>query len=210
MCSCGKENKRVEPGIDQVRSVCELATLKCYYNNVIKSEKDSGSGLWGWLKKDRKFWIEYTGTVKIGIDASCLKIELKDDDTIVVSIPEAKIMSTDVDENTLSEDSFILSEDGWLIKNKISAEDQSEAIKVAEKKMKDTVQQNKSLFATAQDRAKKMIKNYIDQIGNRIGKKYRIEWEQIESENNDETGDESESNESVDEDAEDDEKNEEE
>ena len=32
------------PDISQIRSICELATLECYYHNVAKSIKEKGKG----------------------------------------------------------------------------------------------------------------------------------------------------------------------
>lgn len=35
----------LEPDLAQIRSICDLATLECYYHNVAKSTKEKGSGL---------------------------------------------------------------------------------------------------------------------------------------------------------------------
>ena len=63
----------LEPDLAQIRSICDLATLECYYHNVAKSTKEKGSGLAHLGEKERKFWIEYTGVVKIGIEMSDVK-----------------------------------------------------------------------------------------------------------------------------------------
>ena len=73
LSGCGKSEdkeaaKSTEPDIMQVRSICKLATVECYYHNVAKSEKPAGTGIWHFGEKDRQFWIEYTGTMKLGID----------------------------------------------------------------------------------------------------------------------------------------------
>ncbi len=65
-----------EPALSQVRSICELATLECYYHNVAKSTKTKGTGLAHVGEKERKFWIEYTGVARIGIDMS--DVNMKD------------------------------------------------------------------------------------------------------------------------------------
>ncbi|MDO4976990.1 MAG: hypothetical protein Q4E53_06985 [Eubacteriales bacterium] len=46
LCSCSTE-KQVEktvpePNISQIRLICELSTLECYYHNVAKSVKKEG------------------------------------------------------------------------------------------------------------------------------------------------------------------------
>ena len=35
------------PDLGQVRSICSLATLECYYHNVAKSTKTAGGGITG-------------------------------------------------------------------------------------------------------------------------------------------------------------------
>ena len=39
------ENTVSKPELSQIRSICELATLECYYHNVAKSTKTKGIGL---------------------------------------------------------------------------------------------------------------------------------------------------------------------
>ena len=53
-CGCGKEKQTVD--FSGIKSICELATLKCYYHNVAKSTKEKGSGLAHLGEKERKFW----------------------------------------------------------------------------------------------------------------------------------------------------------
>ena len=43
-----KEDENIvvnKPALSQIRSICELATLECYYHNVEKSAKAKGTGL---------------------------------------------------------------------------------------------------------------------------------------------------------------------
>lgn len=55
-------------------AICELSTMDCYYHNVAKYfEKDAQKGFLGIGKKDKRFWIEYSGVVQMGID--CLPCE---------------------------------------------------------------------------------------------------------------------------------------
>lgn len=96
--------KEIIPQSSQMKSICELATMDCYYHNVAKYNEEDASGIWLW-KKDRKFWIEYAGVVTVGIDASLVNMEVKDD-TITITLPPAKILGCKVDESTLTEDSF--------------------------------------------------------------------------------------------------------
>ena len=157
-----------EPSDMQIRSICELATLKCYFHNVAKSNKVSDS----WFKKDREFWIEYTGVAKIGIDVS--KVNMKFDKEIVtVTLPNAELLGIDILDKDLNEDSYIHSGDG-LIKNKITADDQSAAINTAQNDMAKSVRENTALLISARDRAQRMIENYINKLGELSGVDYKI------------------------------------
>ena len=57
LSGCGKsedkeEAKSTEPDIMQIRSICKLATVECYYHNLAKSEKSAGTGIWHLGEKD--------------------------------------------------------------------------------------------------------------------------------------------------------------
>lgn len=167
------------PGIAQIRSICELATLECYYHNVAKSVKFKEEGITHLGEKDRTFWIEYTGTVKLGIDMSQVSMDITDHN-VTITIPEAEVLEVSVDDKSYNENSYIMSQDGWN-SNKITAEDTTEAVKVAKEKMKQTAMENSSLLLSAQERAKKLIENYLLRLGDSVGVEYNINWKYIDS-----------------------------
>ena len=174
-CSEVKKEEIVEePEITQIRNICNLATLDCYYHNVAKSVKKAQSGIKGLGEKDRTFWIEYTGIARLGIDMSEVNMIVRGDQ-IEIAIPEAKVIKITVDKKSFNEESIIASEDG-LNKNKITAEDQVMAIQVAQKEMEETVMENSTLLLSAQNRAKVLIENYIKQLGEAAGINYQIKW----------------------------------
>ena len=173
---CSKQDVlEVEPDITQIRSICNLATLECYYHNVAKSTKTAGTNMSDWFEKDREFWIEYTGVAKIGIDMSKVSMEITED-TVTVHMPEAKLLSVDILESDLNEGSYIANKDGWFNTNKITAEDQTSAINDAQNEMATSVKENSTLLLNARIRAEKLIENYIIQIGDITGVPYRIKW----------------------------------
>lgn len=175
MCSCSAEKKVInKPEITQIRSICNLATLECYYHNVAKSVKTTGEGIAHWGEKERKFWIEYTGVAKVGVDMSKVTMEI-DGTNVIISIPDAELMNISVEESTLNEESYISSADG-LNSNKITAEDQTAAIENAQKEMEESVKNNSALLLSAQSRAKDLIKNYIECLGEVSGMEYEITW----------------------------------
>lgn len=59
--SCAKK-QTIKPQVLQMKSICELATMECYYHNVAKYTEEDAEGILFW-KKDKKFWIEYSGIV---------------------------------------------------------------------------------------------------------------------------------------------------
>lgn len=173
-CGNQEEAKVPEPEIEQVRSICNLATVQCYYHNVAKSEKKAEKGITHLGEKDRKFWIEYTGIANLGIDVAEVKMKV-DGTEIEVTLPEARLLNISIDRETLNEDSYISSADG-LNKNEITADDQTKAINQAQQEMEKTVAANTTLLLNAQNRAKKLIENYIVQLGEAAGVEYHITW----------------------------------
>lgn len=162
-----------KPDLTQVRAICNLATLETYYHNVAKIEKSAGSGISHWFEKDRKLWIEYTGTAKIGIDMSKVNMQINEEN-ITVTLPKAQLLSIDIKE--ISEESYMYSNDSWINKNEFTPEEETEAINIAQNKMKTNVENNSQLLLNAQSRAKDLIEQYLIQIGEWTDINYEITW----------------------------------
>lgn len=178
LTACGTPAEPAEPvtppQVEKIRSICELATLECRYNNVARSVKKAPPGFTHIGEKDRIFWVEYTGIARIGIDLSAVSIEL-DGDTVTVTLPAARTLSISVDESTLDQSAFYLSEDG-INPNPITAEDQITAIRAAQEDMTARVAENTALMVQARDRAQKLIENYIRKVGDAAGVTYELRW----------------------------------
>ena len=173
--SCGqKEQKMVEePKVSQVKSICELAVMDCYYHNVAKYFEEDASGIWLW-KKDKKFWNEYSGVVRIGIDASQVQMEVKDKQ-VEITMPKARVMNCTVDAATLNTDSFIVASDSA----KVEAEDQTKAFREAQKNMEEEASGDSALLAAAQQRAQNLLEEYVKNVGSVTGTEYTITWKYI-------------------------------
>ena len=119
--SCGSKEEvpDIEPQISQMRSICELAVMECYYHNVAKFKEEDASGFWLW-KKDKHFWIEYSGIVELGIEASLVEMEVSGD-TVSITLPPAEVKNCKVDSASLTEDSFIVDKNSA----QIDAEDET-------------------------------------------------------------------------------------
>ena len=172
--SCAKEIKNIAPETSQMKSICELAVMECYYHNVAKYKEENATGIL-WWEKDRHFWMEYAGVVTIGVDTSLMNIEVKDEN-VTITIPPAKVLGCKVDETTLTEDSFIVAQNSA----KVEAEHQTEAFKSAKDKLESEAKSNFTLLAAAQQRVQKLLEDYVTNIGNSVGKTYKIKWVYLE------------------------------
>ena len=172
--SCAKEIKNIAPETSQMKSICELAVMECYYHNVAKYKEENATGIL-WWEKDRHFWMEYAGVVTIGVDTSLMNIDVEGEN-VTITIPPAKVLGCKVDETTLTEDSFIVAQNSA----KVEAEHQTEAFKSAKDKLESEAKSNFTLLAAAQQRVQKLLEDYVNNIGNSVGKTYKIKWIYLE------------------------------
>lgn len=182
------EQASAEPDLNEIRSICELATLQCKYHNVARSVKHKGTG---WKNKgeiDRKFWIEYQGTVEISFDASKLQQE-QNGSKIDITLPEPTI-TCNIVEGSWNKDSYIIQPDTGKFagvipnKNSISVDDQTQAVVTAQKDMEKQVRNNSALLKTAEAQAGELIRNYINQIGELTGTQYQVTIHTTDAEGN--------------------------
>lgn len=157
-----------------VNTICELAALRSYYHNVALYEKQpDGLFKYGIAKYGyKKLWLEYSGTVEIGIDASLIQIGAPTSDgTVSVYVPDAKVLNVDADERTLSEP---ISETGWL--TPITGEDEANAYAAAQQAMRDEAEHDEALLRRAKNNAKLLLEQYIINTGRAIGVEYTVNW----------------------------------
>ena len=156
-----------------IKSVCELSTLKCYYHNVAEVD-DPGKWPFSEVTKigRKRIWIEYSGIVTIGIDASKVTISEPDENGVVqVHVPEVEILDTYLDKQSLSDP---ITEAGPL--TEITAEEKMAGISAAQDNMKQTASENQALYTQAYDRARRVIKAYVTNVGDAVGEEYTVEW----------------------------------
>ena len=167
----------MEPKTSQMKAICELAVMDCYYHNVAKYEMKDAEGFLWWTK-DKNFWIEYSGVVTIGIDVSRVTVEV-DGTKVTISIPAAEVLRYTVDSSSLTEDSYIVAQDSAAIE----AEDEIAAFSVAQADLEATASQDTALLASAQQQAQQLLEDYITNIGKATGKSYSIEWIYLDENN---------------------------
>lgn len=166
----------LEPNISQMRSICELAVMECYYHNVAKFKEEDAAGIL-WWRKDKHFWVEYSGIVKLGIDAALVSMEVNGAQ-IKITLPKSKVLSCKVDSTSLNEKSYFVDSDSAAIK----AEDEVKAFTVAQQQLEENAASNLALLEEAQQRTQELLKGYIVNIGNAVGKEYTIQWVYLDSE----------------------------
>lgn len=171
------EQNTVELSVSQMQSVCELATLECYYHNTARFDSEKKVLFWNTSKK---LWIEYSGIVQVGIDFS--KLEMRVEGNIVtITIPEAKVLKCQVDDSSLSADTFY-SETKGLFSGSIGAEEQTAAFQAAQEGMQETVQEDKALLLQARVRAQTLLENYVKNVGEAMGVHYEVKWDILQEE----------------------------
>lgn len=171
--SCGSSGAapvNMEPKTSQMKAICELAVMDCYYHNVAKFEEEDAEGIL-WWQKDKHFWIEYSGVVTLGIDASQVSVEVNDRE-VIITIPQATVLTCTVDSASLTEDSFIV-EKGSA---KVDAADEVAAFGAAQRQLEENASSDTALLASAQQRVQTLLEDYVTNIGKAVGKEYTIKW----------------------------------
>ena len=175
-CSKGKIEDLAE-NVKKIQLTGNLVTYQAYYHNVIEDDKKAGSGISHLFEKDRRLFAEYTGTIKLGIDMSKVKIEVKGKE-INVFIPTASVIGEpNVDKDDFKTENFIEDDDGFINKNPLTLDDSTAEFEKAQKKIKDEASNDKDLLSIAQKRAKVILEENIRQLSGLSDKEYNINWE---------------------------------
>ena len=166
------ENDKVD--FSGVTKICELSTLRCYYHNVAELKKDpDGIYKYGWFQYGyKKLFMEYTGTIEVGIDVDQVEVHEPDEKNVVyVYVPDARITTVSADEESMSKP---ISDTGKF--TEITVEDQNKAFKDAQSNMQKEAEADASILNRAKSNAKKLIEQYIINVGEQIGEQYTVEW----------------------------------
>lgn len=175
LTGCGKETQTAD--FSGVTSVCELATLKCYYHNVAKAETEASGIFAKWLKAGyKKIWTEYSGIIEYGIDISQVTVSEPDKNGVVtVTMPDAQVLNVDVDEDSLGTP---LTDTGFL--TSVTTEEKTTTLAGAQEAMEQQAKENTEMLSQAKARAKTLIEEYIKNVGESIGGEYTVEWKDAE------------------------------
>lgn len=176
LTSCGKkEIQNLEKNLSNIELTGDLIVQRVYYHNVAKYKKEKDLGLLHIFDKDKELWVEYTGTVDLGIDLTKVKIETNGN-KVEVFIPKTKIHTPNIIQK--GKDSFKIydSKSGLLDSNDLTMVDTTNAVKDAEEKMVDTAKKDTQLLRTAQLRAKYLIEKRIAIFSELDESEYIVNW----------------------------------
>ncbi len=164
-----------QPQLSELKNISELAVLECYYHNVARFHEENATGALFW-KKDKHFWVEYDGIVRVGVDASLITMSVSGD-KVTITLPPAQLLSSTVVQTSFHPDSFILAKGSA----KIEPEDSVLAFAEAQDNMRLAASQDTALLNTAHDRVKLLLTNYVENLGSALGISYQIQWENLET-----------------------------
>ena len=174
--ACGKVEEPVlpVPQEEQVKAICQLAVLECDYHNLAKFEqKDASKFLW--MTKDKRFWVEYSATAVLGIDADQVSMELQGD-VVSITLPRARVLKCKVNGDSLSKDSYIVDKDSAPV----TAEDEVYAFQEAQDGLQKTVEADNNMMNLAQTRVEDLLRNYVNSLAKATGTEYQVEFHYIE------------------------------
>ena len=178
--ACGKAEAPVlpVPQEEQMKAICQLAVLECDYHNLAKFEqKDASKFLW--MPKDKRFWVEYSATAVLGIDADQVSMELQGD-VVSITLPRARVLNCEVNGDSLSKDSYIVDKDSAPV----TAEDEVHAFQEAQDSLRQTVEADGDMLDLAQTRVEELLKNYVTSLARATGTEYRVEFHYLEEDEN--------------------------
>lgn len=167
---CAQEE---QPDLSGYRRIAELATLDCTYHNVAEIYNDGTDIIFGINVGYKKVWFEYDGKIKVGVDASKVKVSGPDSSGVVtIAIPDAEVLGLpDVDVASFSD----LYYDKGLLTS-ITTDEQAEALKAAQDNMVQSVESNTQIMTRSKDRAKELLEQYVKNVGEAIGKTYEVRF----------------------------------
>lgn len=174
--ACGKAEEPALPlpQEEQVKTICQLAVLECDYHNLAKFEqKDASKFLW--MTKDKRFWVEYSATTVLGIDADQVSMELQGD-VVNITLPKAQVLDCKVNGDSLSPDSYIVDK----ASAPVTAEDEVYAFQEAQDGLQKTVEADNNMMNLAQKRAEELLRNYVNSLAKATGTEYQVEFHYIE------------------------------
>ena len=175
--ACGKTEEPALPlpQKEQVKTICQLAVLECEYHNLAKYQDGQKVERFLWMTKGKRFWVEYSATAVLGIDADQVSMELQGD-VVSITLPRARVLNCKVNGDSLSKDSYIVDKDSAPV----TAQDEVAAFQDAQDGLQKTVEADNNMMNLAQKRAEELLRNYVNSLAKATGTEYQVEFHYIE------------------------------
>ena len=175
--ACGKVEKPALPlpQEEQVKTICQLAVLECEYHNLAKYQDGQKVERFLWMTKGKRFWVEYSATAVLGIDADQVSMKLQGD-VVSITLPRARVLNCKVNGDSLSKDSYIVDK----ASAPVTAEDEVYAFQEAQDGLQKTVEADNNMMNLAQKRAEELLRNYVNSLAKATGTEYQVEFHYIE------------------------------
>ena len=177
MSGCGKEEVEAESVVpeEKIKEICQLVTHDYILSMVAKDVKLPEKGWITVLDQNRDVWLQYEGKVSVGVELPENFIK-KSGKKFQIREPHPVVLTTDIVEESFTKDSYYIAGEKWYSSNEITAEFQKGLVAQAQKELRESVEQDPALMTLAKDRAKELIEEYIEELGNVAGKDYEVEW----------------------------------
>lgn len=175
--ACGKAEAPVlpVPQEGQMKAICQLAVLECEYHNLAKYQDGQKVERFLWMTKGKRFWVEYSATAVLGINADQVSMELQGD-VVSITLPRARVLNCKVNGDSLSKDSYIVDKDSAHV----TAQDEVAAFQDAQDGLQKTVEADNNMMNLAQKRAEELLRNYVNSLAKATGTEYQVEFHYIE------------------------------
>lgn len=157
----------------QIQNISELAVVEYNYTNMGKFENQATFYGWKVPFTTKSFIISYDGKIKVGIDMSLVEVKIKGKN-ISVSVPEAKILSHEIDEKSIE-----IFDETKNIFNQISITDYNQ-FAIDQKESMENKAKEKGLLEEAQNKAQETIKTFVESMYS-SDDEYKIEIKMAES-----------------------------
>ncbi len=175
--ACGKAEEPALPlpQEEQVKTICQLAVLECEYHNLAKYQDGQKVERFLWMTKGKRFWVEYSATAVLGINADQVSMELQGD-VVSITLPRARVLNCSVNGDSLSPDSYIVDK----ASAPVTAEDEVYAFQEAQASLRQDVEADQNMLNLAQTRAEELLRNYVNSLAKATGTEYQVEFHYIE------------------------------
>lgn len=99
-----KTDNKIDSAVieSSINNIAEIATVEYNYTNFGKFENE-GLSFYGYIIPftSSRYIVTYDGVIKAGYDFTAVTALLKGEDEIVITLPEAKILSHEIDYDSL-------------------------------------------------------------------------------------------------------------